>query len=161
MLTILVRETDIGVMGYRRSERGFSLVELMITLVVIAVLMTIMIPNLLNARHRGAQKRTMADIRTLGTAVEAYRVDNTFCPTAADYDSLIAILRPTFIVNVPEVDGWGRTFTAESTQPTYTIGSGGRDGGGLTFIGGPTSYLDDAIIFVNGHFAQWPDGQQQ
>jgi general secretion pathway protein G len=145
----------------RGSQRGYSLIELMISLVVIAVVMSIMIPNLLNARHRGAQKRTMADIRTLGTAVEAYRVDNSFCPVAADFEALVDIIKPTYIIAVPETDGWGRTFTAASTQPTYTLGSGGRDGGGLTYIGGPTTHLDDAIIFVNGDFVQWPQGRQE
>jgi hypothetical protein len=103
----------------------------------------------------------MADIRTLGTAVESYRVDNSACPVAADFATLVGIIKPTYIIAVPESDGWGRTFTAVSTASIYTLGSGGRDGGGLTYVGGPMNHLDDAIIFVNGEFVQWPEGRQE
>jgi len=145
----------------RRSEDGFSLVELMVTLVVIAVLTTIMVPNMLVALHRGKQKRTMADIRTVGTAIESYMIDMSFYPTAANMAALTPLVKPTFIGRVPDLDGWGRVFTVDATSTSYTVGSGGRDGGGLTYIGGPTTSIDDAIIFSDGHFAQWPEGAQK
>ena len=148
-------------MRSRRSEDGFSLIEQLVSVVVIGVLSTIMIPNLLTALHRGRQKRTMADIRTVGTAIESYMIDHSFFPTAADMPALTPLVKPTFIGRVPDLDGWGRVFTVSATATTYTIGSGGRDGGGLTYIGGPTTSIDDAIIFADGHFAQWPEGAQK
>src|SRR5688572_19993979 len=45
---------------------GFGLVF------VIGILAAIAIPNLLTAQHRSKQARTMADLRTIATAVEAY-----------------------------------------------------------------------------------------
>jgi len=30
----------------------------------------------------------------------------------------------------------------------------------LSFVGGPTSSVKDSIVFANGVFAQWPEGQQ-
>ena len=52
----------------RNDSRGYSLIELLITLVVIGVIAAISIPNLLAAIDKGKQKRTMADLRTVGTA---------------------------------------------------------------------------------------------
>ena len=33
--------------------------------------------------------------------------------------------------------------------------------GALTYVGGITSNFNDAIIFANGQFVQWPEGSQQ
>ncbi len=148
-------------MNTNGNQRGFSLIELLVVLVVISVLTAIMIPNLLNAINRGKQKRSMADIRSIATAVETYAVDNHSYPVASDIATLTPLIQPVFIRSVPGQDGWGRSFIIDATAARYTVGSGGRDGGGLVFIGGPTTDLDDAIILVNGSFVQWPAGTQQ
>ncbi len=64
-----------------RKNRGFTLIELLIVVAIIGIIAAIAIPNLLNAINRGRQKRSMADIRTIGTATEAYAVDMAFYPT--------------------------------------------------------------------------------
>ena len=142
-----------------KGQRGFSLLELLITVAVIGLISAIAIPNVLNAVHRGKQKRTMADLRAVALAVEAYNVDNTAYPAATTVIDLMANLRP--FLNTPlTTDGWDREYVVESTAMRYTVGSGGRDGGGLNVVGGPTQSLDDAIIYSNGRFFQWPEGTQ-
>ena len=63
-----------------RKQSGFTLIELLIVVAIIGIIAAIAIPNLLNAIDRGKQKRTMADIRSVGTAVESYAVDVNFYP---------------------------------------------------------------------------------
>ncbi|PYT07794.1 MAG: hypothetical protein DMF49_07090 [Acidobacteria bacterium] len=58
----------------RSKQTGFTLIELLIVVAIIGIIAAIAIPNLLNAIDRGKQKRTMADIRSVGTAVEEYAV---------------------------------------------------------------------------------------
>ena len=71
---------------------------------IIGIIAAIAIPNLLNAIDRGKQKRTMADIRSLGTAVETYSIDNNDYPTAATMAALEVVLEPTYIrTSVQEV----------------------------------------------------------
>ena len=63
-----------------RKERGFTLIELLIVVAIIGIIAAIAIPNLLNAINRGRQKRTMADMRSIATAIETYSVDYGFYP---------------------------------------------------------------------------------
>ncbi|MBI3447802.1 MAG: prepilin-type N-terminal cleavage/methylation domain-containing protein, partial [Acidobacteria bacterium] len=64
----------------RKKTQGFTLIELLIVVAIIGIIAAIAIPNLLNAIDRGKQKRTMSDMRSVGTAVESYAVDNNFYP---------------------------------------------------------------------------------
>jgi type IV pilus assembly protein PilA len=59
----------------RRREKGFTLIELLIVVAIIGIIVAIAIPNLLNAIQRAKQKKSMAEIRTIATAAEAYAVD--------------------------------------------------------------------------------------
>ena len=144
-----------------RKDKGFTLIELLIVVAIIGIIAAIAIPNLLNAIDRGKQKRTMADLRSLGTAIESYSIDNNVYPAANDFSTLEGVIEPIYIRTAPESDGWGRTFLVTSTNTLYTIGSGGKDGGALTGSGGATTSFNDAIIFANGQFTQWPEGTQQ
>jgi type II secretion system protein G len=144
-----------------RRSRGFTLIELLIVVAVIGIIAAIALPNLLNAINRGKQKRTMADLRQLATAIEQYSIDNTIYPTAATPAQLSPHITPVYLETMIIQDAWNRDFIVDSVDVEYTIGSGGMDGGALNIIGGPTSNLTDAIIYANGQFFQWPDGTQR
>ncbi len=57
-------------------QRGFTLIELLIVVAIIAILAAIAVPNFLEAQVRAKVSRTKTDMRTLATALEAYRIDN-------------------------------------------------------------------------------------
>jgi general secretion pathway protein G len=146
------------------DQRGFTLIELLIVVAIIGIIAAIAIPNLLNAIDRGKQKRTMADIRSIGTAIESYAVDTNRYPTSASISALASVLQPGYIRTLPTTDGWKNTLVYTPSAGTgYTLGSGGKDGGALTVIGpgGGTTSFNDAIIFIDGSFVQFPEGQQQ
>jgi general secretion pathway protein G len=146
----------------RRNDKGFTLIELLIVVAIIGIIAAIAIPNLLNAIDRGKQKRTMADLRSLGTAVESYSIDNSFYPVATDMASLETSVEPIYIRTAPEDDGWGHTFTVSSATGEYTLCSGGKNGGACASdAGGATQNFNDSITFANGQFVQWPEGSQQ
>jgi type II secretion system protein G len=62
--------------------RGFTLIELLIVVAIIAILAAIAVPNFLEAQTRAKVSRAKADMRSLATAIEAYRVDNNRYPVA-------------------------------------------------------------------------------
>ena len=148
-----------------RKEKGFTLIELLIVVAIIGIIAAIAIPNLLNAIDRGKQKRTMADMRSIGTAIESYAVDNNFYPknmASVGAAGITAHVSPIYIKTVPTTDGWNNTWDIDSTATgaEYTITSIAKDAAAGTNPGGTTALFDCDIVFANGQFFQWPQGTQ-
>lgn len=62
-------------------KRGFSLIELMVAMSIIAILATIGITSYVNAQKRARDGRRKADLEQIRSALEMYRVDNNTYPT--------------------------------------------------------------------------------
>ena len=144
---------------------------------VIAILVAIAIPNLLQAINKARQKRTMADIRTIAAAWEARATDLGKYNSAAylgvsntvAMTELAGALEPTYIKVLPVRDGWNRSFSAftdlpwtdTGTSQRYIVSSPGRDGvinSSQTL--GPFTNFDCDIIYSNGTFLAYPEGMQ-
>jgi len=151
-----------------RKSKGFTLIELLIVVAIIGIIAAIAIPNLLNAIDRGKQKRTMADLRSIGTAIESYAVDANVYPQGISAIAQLqaggtAPLEPIYIKTLPTRDGWNNTLqvTTDALGGQYTVYSFGKDGAGTTCTAGVTTTFVDQICFVNGQFLRYPEGQQQ
>ena len=90
------------------------MIELMVTVAIIAILAAIGVPNFLEAQTRSKVSRTAADMRSIRTALEAYRVDNNYYPetdtgTETVYSPGVGLIRCTtpisYITSVP-VSPW-------------------------------------------------------
>jgi prepilin-type N-terminal cleavage/methylation domain-containing protein len=57
-------------------RRGFTLVEIMIVVAIIALLASIAVPNFLRARKRAQATRILSDLRVLDSAVDEYAIEN-------------------------------------------------------------------------------------
>jgi general secretion pathway protein G len=146
----------------KRDSKGFTLIELLIVVAIIGIIAAIAIPNLLNAIDRGKQKRTMADMRSVGTGIESYAVDNNVYPVATAATGLKAIIEAgAYMKIMPTTDGWSNTFLIASARTDYTLYSAGKDGTGTTCTSGTTTTFNDQICFINGQFLRYPAGSQQ
>jgi general secretion pathway protein G len=136
--------------GYRRQawpaihsrRTGFTLIEILVVIAVIAVLVALVAPNVF--QHVGTAKDASArtQIEMLGTALDAYRLDNGRYPTTEQgLDALwqLPTLEPQptnwrgpyLRKNVP-ADPWGNPYVYVSpgqlSQLGYDIVSFGADG---------------------------------
>ncbi len=57
------------------KTRGFTLVEIMIVVAIIALLASIAVPNFLRARKRSQATRILEDLRLLDSASDQYAIE--------------------------------------------------------------------------------------
>lgn len=161
----------------RRRQAGFTIIELLIIGAIVAILCAIAIYNYMNALNRAKQKRTVNDIRIIAQAWEARASDmNTyqisgyeFPETEIDHPTLVTALRPTYLREIPRVDGWLRPlqFALEPAGPGvpggYAIRSAGRNGQFESgeYTQGTTNDPDCDIVWANGAFVVYPDVIQE
>ena len=143
---------------------------LALLVIVLVPAVSIVVPNVMNARERGKQKRTMSAMRSIATGCESYSIDNNQYPnfpvaTTQGFDELMRLLEPTYGKEIVRVDGWGTQFIYQSTKSEYTITSFGADrlpdsvsSPGTIHPNGGTRHFNADIIFSTGSFTQFPDG---
>jgi prepilin-type N-terminal cleavage/methylation domain-containing protein len=172
----------------RNRQRGFTLIELLIVVAIIGIIAAILIPNLIDALQKAKQKRTMADMRNVGTAFMSYVTDAASAGAAGtntwdagsystmQHSTLYSILHPSqtffYMNDVPEVDGWkhsyGYGFSGNVLlSQVFAILSEGRNGTGANGVAsgdgvtiGPfiPTDYDQDIIWADGFFVRWPGG---
>ena len=59
-----------------QKQRGFTLVEIMIVVAIIALLAAIAVPGFLRARKRSQASRIINDLRLVDSAVDQYAIEN-------------------------------------------------------------------------------------
>lgn len=144
----------------RSSQSGFTLIELLIVVAVIGIIAAISVIQYMSALDKARQRATMADMRTISRAVEAYLVDNHVVPEdSGGVATLAAVLIPYQISVVPQNDHWGNTYNYTSNAfDTYTLesfGKDGADGANITYNTRMDFFLD--IVVRDGLFIAAPE----
>jgi prepilin-type N-terminal cleavage/methylation domain-containing protein len=93
----------------RRRSGGFTLIELMIVIAIIAILAAILVPNFIRARAQGQLTACKSNLKNIGTALEMYSTDwSGKYPNAGT-----AVLTPNYLKSVPECPATSsNTYTA-------------------------------------------------
>ena len=127
-----------------RRQRGFTLVELMVVVVIIGLLATVVMINVLPSQDKAMVEKAHADISTLEQAVETYRLELMAYPaTAQGLDALVkapaGLARPEryrqggYIRRLP-ADPWGNPYQyrypgQHGRFDVYSLGADGQEGG--------------------------------
>ena len=66
---------------FRATLRGFTLIEVMVVVVILAVLAAIVVPKIMSRPDEARVVAARADIAGITQALKLYRLDNSFYPT--------------------------------------------------------------------------------
>lgn len=128
----------------RRSMRGFTLLEIVVVVTIIAILSAVVIPRFFDKPGEARQAKARADIQALSTALNLYRLDN-FAYPSTDQGLQALVQKPN---GTPEArnwksggyvdqlrkDPWGREYLYLSPGQRgdfdlYSLGADGQPGG--------------------------------
>jgi type IV pilus assembly protein PilA len=96
------------------SEKGFTLVELLVVMLILGILAAIAIPAFFNQRGKANDAAAKTEARTMQTAMETCATDNAGSYAPCDDIAVLQAIEPTI--------GAG-TFPVAATQTTFTVQS--------------------------------------
>ncbi len=130
-------------MRYLNNEKGFTLIEIMLVVVIISILVTVVLPRFTGKTEQARNSAARLQIETISMALDSYELDNGRYPTNAEG---LAALRsnpgnlkkwngPYLKKDVPQ-DPWDNNYmyvcpgTHNTDYDLYSYGPNGAEGGG-------------------------------
>jgi len=71
-----------AIRNLKRSEKGFTLIEIMIVVLIIGILLAIAVPNFMKARETARAKSCITNLKQIASAKEQWAMDTSQAPTA-------------------------------------------------------------------------------
>lgn len=126
-----------------RDQRGFTLIEIMVVVIIIGILAAIVAPNVIGRVDDAQITKAKAEIANIENAMKFFRLDNFAYPTTEQGIEAL-VTRPTdpnirnwkqggYLDRVPK-DPWGNPYIYlnpgnNGEIDIYTLGRDGRPGG--------------------------------
>lgn len=120
-----------------RRQRGFTLIELMIVVVILGLLATIIMPKILDRPEQARRTKAKIDIRNIESALALFKTDTgRFPDTSEGLEALVTdpgvegYNREGYLDRVP-ADPWGNKYVYISPgihSKNYDLESYGKDG---------------------------------
>lgn len=138
--TIRPVSAEVARFSHRATERGFTLLELMIVIVILGILGAIVVPRFMDEPHKARVVQAKIQIENLATAMKKFYLDNGFYPSTeqgvqalAEKPGIGKIPKnyPTdgYMTKIPQ-DPWGNeyVYVYSGSGPAFELRSYGADG---------------------------------
>ena len=127
----------------KTDSKGFTLVEVMVVVVILAVLAALIVPRVVGRTDEARAVAAMQDIAAIMQSLKLYRIDNSRYPTN-DQGLEALVERPTtepkpgnwkgYLDKLPK-DPWGNTYLylnpgVHGDIDVFSLGADGQPGGG-------------------------------
>jgi general secretion pathway protein G len=127
-----------------KTQRGFTLLEIMVVLVIIGILATAVVLNIGGDVDKATITRAKQDIATLTTAIERYKMDNFVYPSTEQGLAALKVkpntdpeprnYKPGGYIQKLEKDPWGRDYVyvfpgERGEYDLFSLGADGEVGG--------------------------------
>jgi len=127
-----------------KSNKGFTLIEIMVVLIIIGLLASIVVPRLMGRTEEAKRTKTAVQIRNFQSALDLYKLDSGNYPTTDQ--GLQALVEKPAIGEIPKnwkeggyidkipKDAWGNNYIFISPGihtdfDLYSYGADGEEGG--------------------------------
>ncbi|EAS40805.1 type II secretion system protein GspG [Photobacterium profundum] len=128
----------------QRKQRGFTLLEVMVVIVILGVLASLVVPNLLGNKEKADQQKAVTDISALEQSLDMYKLDNSVYPTTDQgLEALVSMPSSSpeprnyrdggYIRRLPK-DPWGYDYQyvmpgEHGPIDIFSLGADGQEGG--------------------------------
>ncbi|HHK9555119.1 type II secretion system major pseudopilin GspG [Enterobacter sichuanensis] len=112
-----------------KTQRGFTLMELMVVIVILGVLASLVVPNLMGNKVRADRQKAVSDIVALENALDMYKLDNHRYPTTDQgLDALVVAPTLAPLAENYNPEGYIRRLPADPWGNEYVLISPGEHG---------------------------------
>jgi general secretion pathway protein G len=77
--------------NFNKKQKGFTLLEIMVVIVILGVLASMIVPNLMGNKDKADRQKVVSDVVALENALDMYKLDNSSYPsTDQGLEALVA-----------------------------------------------------------------------
>ncbi|MGH2402935.1 MAG: type II secretion system protein [bacterium] len=126
-----------------RGQRGFTLLEMLIVVAILAILFAILIPNFIRSRAASQLAACQLDLRNIAAALQLYSGEHETYPLAADWET--DLTAGGYIRGMPRspIDGAAYVYATDAGRSNFVLSDG------------PDKYLQAG---VSGYIVYTPAG---
>ncbi|ATA21701.1 type II secretion system major pseudopilin GspG [Brenneria goodwinii] len=127
----------------QQRQRGFTLLEIMVVIVILGVLASLVVPNLMGNKEKADRQKATSDLVALESALDMYKLDNHRYPSTEQ--GLVALVTKSNLApeprNYPQ-DGYIRRLPKDPWGNDYQLLNPGQHGQLDVFSFGPDGMPD-------------------
>ncbi len=106
------------------KQRGFTLIEIMIVVVIIGILASVIAPRIFDKPGQARTTKAQHDVKTLSSLLNLYKLDNFDYPSTSQG---LSALVGKYLDKLPK-DPWNKDYLYINSGESYQLYSYGKDG---------------------------------